>query len=189
VPPVIADASGLYLGTENATLNVSGAFTKTLAACDAFDTPFIWRVDGNVTGFPPFTTNISVAASAGTVHLGTVADFSTLPTDYVVVLGPRGAEGPAGSGGGGTAANTVAAQASFGASSTAGVVSAYSRGDHAHGTPTAPTKSTVGLGNVDNTSDAAKPVSTAVQTALDAEVTRADAATTRRERQASLSDR
>lgn len=176
VPPVIADASGVYLGTENATLNASGSMTKELAACDAFDTPFIWRVDGNVTGFPPFTTNISVPASADTVHLGTVADFSALPTDYVVVLGPRGPEGAAGSGGGGTASNTVAAQTSFGASSTGGVASAYSRGDHAHGTPAAPTKSTVGLANVDNTSDAAKPISTAVQTALTAEVTRADAA-------------
>jgi hypothetical protein len=138
VPPVIADASGLYLGTENATLNASGAFTKTLAANDAFDEPFIWRVDGNVTGFPPFTTNISVAASAGTVHLGAVADFDALPADYVVVLGPRGPEGAAGSGGGGTASNTVAAQTTFGASSTAGVASAYSRGDHAHGTPAMP---------------------------------------------------
>lgn len=178
VPPVIADASGLYLGTENATLNASGAFTKTLAACDAFDEPFIWRVDGVVDSLPPFTTNISVAASAGTVHLGTVADFDALPTDYVVILGPRGPEGPAGGGGGGTGtpADTVAEQTAFGASSTAGAASAYSRGDHAHGTPAAPTKSTVGLGNVDNTSDAAKPISTAVQTALTAEVTRADAA-------------
>ena len=33
------------------------------------------------------------------------------------------------------------------------------------------TKSSVGLGNVDNTSDASKPVSTATQTALDAKAT------------------
>lgn len=36
------------------------------------------------------------------------------------------------------------------------------------GTPTGVTKTHVGLGNVDNTSDASKPVSTATQTALDA---------------------
>jgi hypothetical protein len=36
------------------------------------------------------------------------------------------------------------------------------------GTPTGITKTHVGLGNVDNTSDSAKPVSTATQTALDA---------------------
>jgi hypothetical protein len=40
------------------------------------------------------------------------------------------------------------------------------------------TKSSVGLGNVDNTSDASKPVSTATQTALDAKLASATAATT-----------
>lgn len=40
-------------------------------------------------------------------------------------------------------------------------------------TPTGITKSDVGLANVDNTSDASKPVSTATQTALDAKVTAA----------------
>ena len=40
------------------------------------------------------------------------------------------------------------------------------------------TKSSVGLGNVDNTSDVSKPVSTAQQTALDAKLASADAATT-----------
>jgi hypothetical protein len=40
------------------------------------------------------------------------------------------------------------------------------------------TKSSVGLGNVDNTSDVAKPVSTAQQTALDAKLDSATAATT-----------
>lgn len=38
------------------------------------------------------------------------------------------------------------------------------------GTPTGITKAHVGLGNVDNTADSAKPVSTATQTALDAKV-------------------
>ena len=40
------------------------------------------------------------------------------------------------------------------------------------------TKSSVGLGNVDNTSDTSKPVSTATQTALDAKLASATAATT-----------
>ena len=40
------------------------------------------------------------------------------------------------------------------------------------------TKSSVGLGNVDNTADASKPVSTAQQTALDAKLSTAAAATT-----------
>lgn len=179
VPPVIADASGVYLGVENATLNASGGFSKTLAGCDAFGTPFVWRMDGDITGLPPFSVNLTIPGSAGTVHLGTVmeAGVTTLPANYTVVIGPRGATGPSGGGsGGGTPADTVAAGTSFGASSTPGSVGTYSRGDHAHGTPTAPTKTTIGLANVDNTSDASKPVSSAVQTALASEVTRANAA-------------
>lgn len=46
------------------------------------------------------------------------------------------------------------------------------------GTPTGITKTHVGLGNVDNTADTAKPVSTAQQTALDAKLDTATAATT-----------
>ena len=46
------------------------------------------------------------------------------------------------------------------------------------GTVSGVTKSMVGLGNVDNTSDANKPVSTAAQTALDAKLASATAATT-----------
>lgn len=46
------------------------------------------------------------------------------------------------------------------------------------GTVTGITKSMVGLGNVDNTSDANKPVSTATQTALDAKLASATAAST-----------
>lgn len=179
VPPVIADASGVYLGVENATLNASGGFSKQLAGCDAFGTPFVWRMDGDITGLPPISVNLSIPGSAGTVHLGTVmeAGAATLPANYVVVIGPRGATGPSGGGsGGGTPADTVAPGTSFGASPVAGSVGTYSRGDHAHGTPAAPTKATVGLGSVDNTSDAAKPVSSAVQTALASEVTRANAA-------------
>lgn len=44
----------------------------------------------------------------------------------------------------------------------------YSRGDHVHPLPS---KSDLGLGNVDNTSDLAKPISTATQTALDGKIT------------------
>jgi hypothetical protein len=45
-------------------------------------------------------------------------------------------------------------------------------------TPTGITKTDVGLANVDNTSDANKPVSTATQTALDAKLASSNAATT-----------
>lgn len=43
-----------------------------------------------------------------------------------------------GGGGTGTPANTVVTETSYGQAATAGVATAYSRGDHTHGTPTAP---------------------------------------------------
>ena len=54
---------------------------------------------------------------------------------------------------------------------TAGTTSQYWRGDKSWQTLD---RSAVGLGNVDNTSDANKPVSTATQTALNAKLTTAD---------------
>lgn len=50
---------------------------------------------------------------------------------------------------------------------SAGTATAYAREDHIHAMPTA---ADIGLGNVNNTSDADKPVSTATQLALDAKV-------------------
>jgi len=54
---------------------------------------------------------------------------------------------------------------------SAGTSAQYWRGDK---TWQSLNKSAVGLGNVDNTSDASKPISTATQTALDATVKRLD---------------
>lgn len=54
---------------------------------------------------------------------------------------------------------------------TAGTTSQYYRGDKTFQTLD---KSAVGLGNVDNTSDASKPISTATQTALNAKLTTAN---------------
>ncbi|MDH6448194.1 hypothetical protein M2155_000602 [Streptomyces sp. SAI-119] len=101
VPSILVSAEGVFLGTENATLNASGGFTKTLIANDALDEPFVWRVDQNIDGLPPRSYNISVPASAGTVTLGTVAEIADEILDYVVIPGPRGPQGPAGSADGG----------------------------------------------------------------------------------------
>ncbi|WNI19186.1 hypothetical protein [Actinacidiphila sp. ITFR-21] len=61
-----------------------------------------------------------------------------------------------GGGGGPSPSGTVAAGMSFGASSTAGTASTYSRGDHAHGTPAAPTLAGLGgLAKTGNLSDVA----------------------------------
>lgn len=52
---------------------------------------------------------------------------------------PEGVDYQAGGGGGsGTPSNTVVTETTFGQASTAGAASAYSRGDHTHGTPAAP---------------------------------------------------
>lgn len=155
VPNLLADAEYLFTGVENATLNATGGMSKTLVANDALSEPFVWRVDGQIDGQPPFSVNISVPASAGTVNLGAVAEFEALPPDYVVVLGPQGPEGPPGSGGGtGTPSSTVVSETAFGQSSTAGTATAYSRGDHSHGTPTAPTLAGLGgLAKASNLSD------------------------------------
>lgn len=68
--------------------------------------------------------------------------------------------------GGGTPAISVADETTYGIASAVGVSTNYARQDHTHGTMATPTKTTVGLSNVDNTADTAKPVSTAQQTAL-----------------------
>lgn len=64
-------------------------------------------------------------------------------------------------------ATSVTDETTYGISSAIGVGTNYAREDHTHGSTATPTKTTVGLANVDNTSDASKPVSTAQQTALD----------------------
>lgn len=143
VPNLLADAAYLYTGVENATLNATGGVTKTLVANDALDEAFVWRIDGDIAGMPPWSVNISVPASAGTVSLGAVAEFEALPTGYTVVPGPQGPEGPAGSGTG-TPASTVVAETGYGQASAAGTASSYSRGDHTHGTPAVPRLDQVG---------------------------------------------
>ena len=67
----------------------------------------------------------------------------------------------------GAAALGSTAGAALGAAA-AGTATTAAKSDHVHAMPT---KADVGLGNVDNTTDAAKPVSTATQAALNAKLT------------------
>ncbi len=68
--------------------------------------------------------------------------------------------------GGGTPATTVVSEQAYSQSPVVGVGTDYARVDHSHGTPALPSKTDIGLGNVDNTSDVNKPVSTATLTAV-----------------------
>lgn len=61
---------------------------------------------------------------------------------------------PGGSGGGGTPSNTVVSETSFGQAASAGNVAAYSRGNHTHGTPAAPTAASVGADPAGSAADA-----------------------------------
>jgi hypothetical protein len=64
------------------------------------------------------------------------------------------------------AATTVTGATTYGQAPAVGNATAYARDDHTHGTPAAATKESIGLGAVDNTSDASKPLSTAATAAL-----------------------
>ncbi len=57
---------------------------------------------------------------------------------------PTGVDWEAGGGGGGVPSGTVVTETSFAQASTAGVAATFSRGDHTHGTPAAPTAASVG---------------------------------------------
>lgn len=79
-----------------------------------------------------------VAANAAGELTGVAvgADTEVLTADSTEVTGVDWE--PGGGGGGGTPSNTVVAETSFGQASGAGASTNYSRGDHTHGTPAAP---------------------------------------------------
>lgn len=78
------------------------------------------------------------------VAANTAGDLTPVPVDangLILTLDssePTGVDWEAGGGGGGTPSNTVVTEQAFGQASTAGVAAAFSRGDHTHGTPAAP---------------------------------------------------
>ncbi|MEE4546449.1 hypothetical protein V2S66_31355 [Streptomyces sp. V4-01] len=128
--------------------------------------------------------NISLPASLGpTADLADLTAVSESPGVYDVLL-PASELGAAafldvgqtegtvaagdddrftgGGGGGPAASSTVAASSTFGQSSTAGVATTYSRGDHVHGTPALPaaSSSTAGVVRLDGTATDIQPLGT-----------------------------
>lgn len=86
-----------------------------------------------------YTKGDVVAANAAGELTGVAvgADTEVLTADSTEPVGVDWEPG-GGGGGGGTPSNTVVSETSFGQASSAGASTNYSRGDHTHGTPAAP---------------------------------------------------
>ncbi len=105
----------------------------------------------------------------GSSYVAIIATTGNIPTDTTKwqLIAAQGATGPAGGGGGGVTDHTLLTN--IGTNTHAQIDTHLASASNPH----AVTKAQVGLGNVDNTSDANKPVSTAQQTALDGKVAKA----------------
>lgn len=85
---------------------------------------------------------------------GTLTGALTLPGDPTQDLqaATKGyVDTHGGGGGGGTPSGTVTSETSYGQAATAGAATAYSRGDHTHGTPALPTPGAIGAATSDHT--------------------------------------
>lgn len=158
----------LPMSPVSAAFDAAGHISVTLMATDDPDlAPSGWgyQIDEHVAG----AVNSYFAlfpAAVPTVDLSTVAPAAVVPLVGYVSLAAVGA--PSGvasldSGGqvplsqlgnvpgGQSPSGTVVSETAFGQGSTAGAASTYSRGDHTHGTPAAPTAGSVGAQPADAT--------------------------------------
>ncbi|MCI3246325.1 hypothetical protein [Streptomyces spinosisporus] len=134
---VSAEHGIIAVGEVNFTIGASGSFpSKAVLPNDAegFE-PVGWtyRLDQLLSNEKARSYNVSIPASAGTVDLSTLVEVEA--SDGVVVSVPGG-------GGHGTPSDTVVDEVDYGQPAEAGVSTTYSRGDHTHGTPAAPTAGT-----------------------------------------------
>jgi hypothetical protein len=172
VPPVLVDPGGIYLGPENATIGASGLHVQ-LVATDALADAFVWRMDLALTGQPPISRNISLPASAGNVSLGTVLEVEPLPTDYVVVIGPRGPQGADGGASGPTGPAGGALAGTYpDPTLSAGSVALFD----AAGAAASAQAAAISTAAADATSKAGAAQSTAISTAASDATTKANAA-------------
>ncbi|GGN40493.1 hypothetical protein FHR83_007026 [Actinoplanes campanulatus] len=90
------------------------------------------QVDGTATAGTSYLLTSQRSVASGVAGLDADGDVIDAAGNKIV-----------GGGASGTPAGTVTAETSYGRSSTAGAASTYSRGDHTHGTPAAPTASQI----------------------------------------------
>lgn len=144
-------------------LDVDGAFSIVLPATDAaLLNPTGWTytvqenlavtVGGDTAYSRSYPVSLPSALAPGPVDITSLAPVVSIPTapDGVAISGtpsvgqvPTATSGTTatwqtpsgGGGGGGTPSGTVVSETAYGQSATAGTASAYSRGDHTHGSP------------------------------------------------------
>lgn len=106
-------------------------------------TGWTWEVRPHFTGWDEaFDIAVPYDSPGATLDL---SDLAPVPADGTGVLYALVNHTHAGGGGGSlVASSTVASSTAFGQGTVVGVSAEYSRGDHRHGTPTAPTAASVG---------------------------------------------
>lgn len=131
------------------TLDGTGSFSGTLQATDDpdLDPEFYYTVTENIgsvlTSFPLLVPHDQI----GTLQMADVDRNATIPPEpeiYVRTIDGMWGDVYTADFAIPTSSASVVAETSFGISSSAGAATAYSRGDHTHGTPAAPTAASVG---------------------------------------------
>lgn len=163
-----ADNSIVPPRPEYATLDAAGEFTITLPATNDPDwTPVGWAYQVEVnTSAGLIRGSLQLDYLVTAVELADLlqVDGTAVPGTTYIALSARGAalgvaaldvDGDVndaagnkitggGGGGGGTPSGSVVSETAYGQSASAGNVTAYSRGNHTHGTPALPTAADVG---------------------------------------------
>jgi hypothetical protein len=152
VPPVI-----MLPQPQTVTLDAGGQISVQLMANDdpaVSPSGWVWTVIENIAGCAGRVYQIQLSAAQTPVDLSTIAPLAAPPALVAYILASaRGAPNgvasldatgnvPAnqlanagGGGGSGTPSGTVVAETSYGQAAAAGAATAYSRGDHTHGSP------------------------------------------------------
>lgn len=121
--------------------------------------------------------DVPAADAAGTlqpVPIGTPGSVLTVNAAQPELLDYE----PGGGGGGGTPSNSVVTEQAFGQASTAGAAATYSRGDHTHGTPAAPTAASVGAVPTSRTISTTAPIAGGGDLSADRTISLSDAGVT-----------